>query len=106
MAAILPLPARRPDRGAPDPAAGPGRVHAFPLISHLKVVEAIGAEMRNKGGDDDAAEQVLIQHLEIECGRLARLGIDDAEIEHVCGSFAVKAWMAAVFTDCSGEDVA
>lgn len=91
MASIIPLPARPVDRGARPAAAGPAALFVFPPARHMRVVEAIANEMREKTNDQDA-ENILVAHLELEIYRLMRFGLDEAQIEKVCRDFARAAW--------------
>jgi hypothetical protein len=75
----------------------PAQVLAFPPGRHKRIVAFIAAEMR-KQPSADAAEEYLIDHLEIEWRRLAHLGIPDAEIEPLCHAFAKATWRI-VFED-------
>lgn len=72
-------------------------IYAFPSARHRRIVAFIAAEMRKRPSADDA-EKFLIEHLDIEWGRLAGLGITDAEIEQHCHAFAKAAWQI-VFAD-------
>jgi hypothetical protein len=69
----------------------------FPVALHRRIVRFIATEMR-KQPSADAAEEYLIDHLEIEWGRLANLGIPDTEIESHCHAFAKAVWRI-VFED-------
>lgn len=72
-------------------------IYAFPSARHRRIVAFIAAEMRKRPSADDA-EKFLIEHLDIEWGRLAGPGITDAEIEQHCHAFAKAAWQI-VFAD-------
>jgi hypothetical protein len=98
-ATVLPFP--KPKRGRKRRKAEPGAVVAFPLIKQAAAVRSIVAEMR-RTGSLDAAEAALVRHLEVECSRLERIGISDAEIEHVCRSLAGLTWMLTLRSDDDG----
>jgi hypothetical protein len=66
-------------------------VHAFPSARHSKMVTFIARDMRARPSLD-AAEHCLIEHLEIEWGRLAGIGVDPDEIERQCRDFARAVW--------------
>ena len=71
------------------------RVHAFPASRHATMIGVIGHEMAAKGSSIDAAEECLLDFLEIHWNRLAGFGVDGHEIENECRQFARAAW--AVF---------
>jgi hypothetical protein len=66
-------------------------VHAFPSARHQIMVETIASNMRATGSAD-AAEQLLIAHLEVHWDRLEAFGVDCDDIERECRAFAVAAW--------------
>lgn len=80
------------------------QIFAFPSSRHRRIVLFIATEMR-KQPSADAAEEYLLDHLEIEWSRLASLGIPDAEIEPHCRAFATAAWQI-VFEDCRAWEIA
>jgi hypothetical protein len=49
--------------------------------------------------------QTLVDHLNLEWGRLESLGIAENEIEHHCRAFALAAW-AIMLRACDHEGVA
>jgi hypothetical protein len=73
----------------------PAPVLAFPPARHSKVVGFIARQMRALPSPE-AAENYLVEHLEIEWGRLADIGVDPDEIEHACRAFALAAWAIAL----------
>lgn len=93
MAAILPFPRRRRRAVATRPI--PAEVQLFPPNRDTRLVQGIAREMRSMANDDQA-EAFLIEHLEVEIMRFARLGVEDEAIERACQAFAVAAWSAAV----------
>ena len=102
--AILAFP-RRVDRVARPPSDRPATVKPFPTARHCRIVEFIANEMREKASPE-AAEEHLVAHLQIECDRLAGMGVADDEIEHSCWQFAVAAWAAALRIDYDAEGAA
>ena len=54
----------------------------------------------------EAAEDHLIDHLQIECDQLADLGIAEDEIERAGHAFAVAAWAAALRIEDGAEGAA
>ena len=68
-----------------------GIVHAFPSSKHAIMVANV-ARMMHASGSMDAAEQVLIAHLEVHWDRLIGFGVDCDEAEHECRGFAIAAW--------------
>ena len=68
-----------------------GQIVAVPPARHRKIVAFIAAEMV-KLSTDDAAEEYLIGHLNIEWGRLSFLGIPFDEKDRHCRDFARAAW--------------
>lgn len=70
------------------------RVHAFPASRHATMIDTIGRGMA-ACGSIDAAEEQLVDFLEIHWDRLETFGVIDAELEHECRQFARAAW--AVF---------
>jgi hypothetical protein len=88
-----------------DPASVTvGQIIAVPPARHRKIVEFIAAEM-GKQPSDDGAEEYLIDHLNIEWGRLSFLGIADNEKDRYCHDFALAAWRV-FFADREAEGAA
>ena len=80
------------------------QVFAFPPARHRKIVSFIVSEML-KAPSLDAAEEALAEHLWIDAGRLAGLGISDDDIDRFCREFARAAWVA-YFKDRAAKGVA
>jgi hypothetical protein len=85
-------------------AAQSAQVYVFPPARHKKIVAFIVTGM-GKQSSPDEAEDYLIDHLNIEWGRLSRLGIGDNEIDQHCRDFARVAWRA-FFQDREAEGAA
>jgi hypothetical protein len=79
-------------------------VYAFPTSRHREMVAFIASAMLSQPSPD-AAEEYLIEHLEIEWGRLAGIGVGPTEIEWSCREFARAAW-AIVMRRRKSEGVA
>jgi hypothetical protein len=69
------------------------QICVFPPERHRTIVAFVVGEML-KQASPDAAEEYLIDHLNIEWGRLSLLGIADAEKDRQCRGFARAAWRA------------
>jgi hypothetical protein len=72
----------------------PAQMLAFPPGRHKRIVAYVANQMREQASSD-AAEEFLVDHLHLECTRLADLGIADDEIDIACQAFARAVW--AVF---------
>ena len=87
---VVPLPRDRV-RSSDLAAVTVGQIVAVPLARHRKIVAFIAAEM-GKQATADEAEEYLIDHLNIEWGRLSLLGIPFSEKDRLCRDFARAAW--------------
>jgi hypothetical protein len=85
----------------PVPSA---QICVFPPARHKKIVAFIVREMLKQSSLDDA-EGYLIDHLNIEWGRLCQLGIADDEIDRHCRDFARETWRA-FFKDRDAKGIA
>lgn len=112
----FPKPSKR--KRARRPAGPAARVHPFPSARHYQMVPNVCALMRGAVDQStpfmstagiNAAEAVLIRHLEVVWDRLEKFGVTEEEREIEVQAFAVAAWSAyqrALIFDCSSDDVA
>jgi hypothetical protein len=90
-------------RGRPrkPKASAPGaQVHIFSTARHVRIVKSIAKLMLTAAHrvtgpvhqQMDAAEAVLISHLEVEFDRGVAYGVAELEIENEVRAFAIAAW--------------